>query len=591
MQAILLQIVGLLIVITLIIMFYSKPNVQNKETKTYSKLLILNLLFILVGIITFLVAHLTGNIKYIEILQKVYLIILLLLNMYSMIYCISIHDKYKINKVLITITLICISLIIVLPLNTIFDGNLLDGDGPAYDVAIIHTIISFCFFICITIKFLINKYSIKKILPYIILILLYLVGFIIRIFNKELIFEGFLYSYVLFIMFNTIENPDVKMAKELSFQKELALSSSKNTLDQLEEISNELRNAIKELNQINNIKIDKNNIEEMNNLLLNFQNKTYNLSNKINSILELALIKNDNKINSYKYETTDMIDKLDNLLKNEAEINSSKLNIDVENLPLVLYGDSKNIIKVVLLFYDFLLSITENKKINLKINSINVGNLCKVRFNFIINDKNIQKYIIMDNKKLKLEKPKDINYEIIKILLNRLNSSLLVLKEDNNIICSLNISQKLVSEYELISNKQENQNIKIKYKNYNKSILIVNNNILKLKELKILLEPYNMKVKTASTLNEMENILFTDETFDLIFIDDIIPEDSITTINNLATYIKKELKYPIIIVILVTPNNKNYEKSYLKLGFNDYIIKPVNKKNLDDILNKYFSEE
>ena len=100
-----------------------------------------------------------------------------------------------------------------------------------------------------------------------------------------------------------------------------------------------------------------------------------------------------------------------------------------------------------------------------------------------------------------------------------------------------------------------------------------------------------MKVKTASTLNEMENILFTDETFDLIFIDDIIPEDSITTINNLATYIKKELKYPIIIVILVTPNNKNYEKSYLKLGFNDYIIKPVNKKNLDDILNKYFSEE
>ena len=93
MQAIVLQIVGLLIVTTLLIMFFTKPNIENKETKTYSKLLILNLIFILVGIATYFVAHLTKKYTYIMMLQKIYMSVLALLNMYSMFYCISIYDK------------------------------------------------------------------------------------------------------------------------------------------------------------------------------------------------------------------------------------------------------------------------------------------------------------------------------------------------------------------------------------------------------------------------------------------------------------------------------------------------------------------
>lgn len=42
---------------------------------------------------------------------------------------------------------------------------------------------------------------------------------------------------------------------------------------------------------------------------------------------------------------------------------------------------------------------------------------------------------------------------------------------------------------------------------------------------------------------------------------------------------------------MVTPNNKNIEDKYIEYGFNDYIIKPINKENIDKILNKYFNEE
>lgn len=41
---------------------------------------------------------------------------------------------------------------------------------------------------------------------------------------------------------------------------------------------------------------------------------------------------------------------------------------------------------------------------------------------------------------------------------------------------------------------------------------------------------------------------------------------------------------------MVTPNKNNIEKMYLKSGFSDYIIKPINKSMLDEILKKYFDK-
>ena len=76
MQAIILQIVGLLIITTLIVLFYSKPNIETIETKTYAKLIGLNFSFLLVGISTYIVDKLIGNFTLICILQKIYMSIL-----------------------------------------------------------------------------------------------------------------------------------------------------------------------------------------------------------------------------------------------------------------------------------------------------------------------------------------------------------------------------------------------------------------------------------------------------------------------------------------------------------------------------------
>lgn len=603
MQAIILQIVGLLIITTLIVLFYSKPNIESVETKTYAKLIGLNFLFLVVGISTYIVAKLIGNFNLINILQKTYMSILALLNLYSMFYCISIYDKEEklsnLKKILSAITIISILLIIVLPLNVIFEGDLLDGEGLSYDVALWHTILSFTFFLIITLYLLIKKYSLKKISPYIILIILYLIGFLIRSCYKELIFEGFFYAYILFIMYNTIENPDVKTAKELAFQKKLADESSRKTLSLIEDMSEELKSSVKDLELISNTKIDKNNIKELNNVLSSFQENSVKLNDKISSILDLAVVKSEPRIVTYKYETLDMLDKLKQFLEIEKE-DKIKLEMKISNkLPLVLYGDEAGIIKVVLYFFDLVSSILSKKNILLEIDDIKVGNFAKLRFKFITNDKSILNYVAEDKKtkKLKLKITNSINYEIINNLLDKTNGNITIIKDKDNINLILSINQRLISEYDIISKKEENRNIKIKYHNYSgKKLLLVDNNNLKLKEMKTLLKPYNIDVTVAQNLEEMGSKLSEDEIFDMIIIDDIIPNFEIDSFakeiikdqNGILNYIKKQAKYNIATIIMVTPNNKKIEEQYIKYGFNDYIIKPVNKENIDKILNKYF---
>ena len=603
MQAIILQIVGLLIITTLIVLFYSKPNIESVETKTYAKLIGLNFLFLVVGISTYIVAKLIGNFNLINILQKTYMSILALLNLYSMFYCISIYDKEEklsnFKKILLSITIISILLIIALPLNVIFEGDLLDGEGLSYTVALGHTVLSFTFFLIITLYLLIKKYSLKKISPYIILIILYLIGFLIRSCYKELIFEGFFYAYILFIMYNTIENPDVKMAKELAFQKKLADESSRKTLSLIEDMSEELKSSVKDLELISNTKIDKNNIKELNNVLSSFQENSVKLNDKISSILDLAVVKSEPRIVTYKYETLDMLDKLKQFLEIEKE-DKIKLEMKISNkLPLVLYGDEAGIIKVVLYFFDLVSSILSKKNILLEIDDIKVGNFAKLRFKFITNDKSILNYVVEDKKtkKLKLKITNSINYEIINNLLDKMNGNITIIKDKDNINLILSINQRLISEYDIISKKEENRNIKIKYHNYSgKKLLLVDNNNLKLKEMKTLLKPYNIDVTVAQNLEEMGSKLSEDEIFDMIIIDDIIPNFEIDSFakeiikdqNGILNYIKKQAKYNIATIIMVTPNNKKIEEQYIKYGFNDYIIKPVNKENIDKILNKYF---
>ncbi|MDO4376692.1 MAG: response regulator [bacterium] len=606
MQAIILQIVGLLLIITLFFLFFLKPNVDNVETKTYSKLIVLNFLFIVIGIFTYIVANTFGNLEFIKILQKVYMCILTLLNMYSVIYCLAVYNKisnYEIlKKVIIIITIISMILILILPLNVIFEGDLLDGEGLSYNIAVIHTVFSFIFFLIVLICMLINKNSVTKIMPYVILIILYIAGFLIRGFYKELIFEGFFYSYILLIMYNTIENPDVKMAKELANQKRILEVSSDKTLGMLEDLSVDIKTSIKELEQLSNKKIDNNNVKDLNEKINDIINCSSKLSEHVSSAFDLAIIDGNLNIKEYKYEVNDMVVKLQELLLVDKRCSNNEFSLEAsENIPNVVYGDKDNIIKMVIYFCDLISSLVNKERIILNFDSIQIGVFSRFRFKIELSNNIIHKYIYKnpENDELRFQKINDINYEIVNNLLEKFYGKMKVSNNKGKIAITLCVNQRLLTEYEVVSNREENKDIKIKYSDFNgKRILIVDDNKLNIREMKSLLKPYNVEVVVVNSPYEMSKLLNSNVTFDLIFIDDMISSFGINDFtneikeigNNILNYIKKDAKYPITTIIMVTANKGKEEEKYLKNGFSDYIIKPISKGMLDKILRKYFNK-
>jgi len=74
MNTILLPISALLIAVLLIIIYFSKRNMINEETKIYSRMLWVNLIYAVLAVLTFIYAKTIGNEFVIQLLQKVYMI-------------------------------------------------------------------------------------------------------------------------------------------------------------------------------------------------------------------------------------------------------------------------------------------------------------------------------------------------------------------------------------------------------------------------------------------------------------------------------------------------------------------------------------
>ena len=413
---------------------------------------------------------------------------------------------------------------------------------------------------------------------------------------------GYIICLVIIIMNFTIENPDVKLAKELAYQKQVAETSSNKTLELLDDMSKDLKSSLTKLELFGTKKIDKNNMEELYKEISDFQQDSIKLNEKISGVLDLATIKGATSIKENKYETYDMLDKLKQLLVTDKEnVGNLKINIS-SDMPSVLYGDDSSVIKIVLYFYNYISSIIHDDKLLLDISSLQVGRFSRLKFKFSTSDLSINNHIQEDRntERLAFVNSDDINYQIIDNLIKKFNGKITIIEKESTTTVELSVDQRTLTEYDIISNRNENKNIEIKYHDYTgKRILIVDNNNVKIKDIKTLLKPYNVDAVSTDNQGHMCEILSRDEVFDLILIDDIIPNfeysdytnEIIKSKDSILNHIRLTAKYPITTIIMLNPSTKHNEQEYLDYGFNDYIIKPLNKNDLDKILKKYFDKK
>ncbi len=117
-------------------------------------------------------------------------------------------------------------------------------------------------------------------------------------------------------------------------------------------------------------------------------------------------------------------------------------------------------------------------------------------------------------------------------------------------------------------------------------ILVVDDNSTNLKIAKKLLEPYNLKVDTASSGFEALDRM-KEQNYHLVFMDHMMPEmDGVETTMEIR---KLEAEYCKTVPVVALTANAVYgaREELLQLGFDDYVAKPIDIKQLEAVLQKY----
>lgn len=586
---------GLIFIILLLVIFLSRPKIKTKENKMFLILSVLNLIGYIIEIALQIFVRKVGNDSIFGIeLSKIYIMYIFVWFSIFSIYTFLISNSsgklsdysYKIIKYThITAIILGIIGIGIMPIEKYYSN----GEMYTYGMSVNFLKIMLGVYIIIWIfRLLLNFRTIKekKYYSIIITILLLFANIVFQSINPAILIATFTMTYTCYIIFFTIENPDIRMAKELAFANEQIKRKKDNTINVLNDLSSKLQNSLSKLETFGYKKTDINNVEEMAKDLKYIKKYCINFVDKVNGLIDISKINSgDITINEDEYETKNFIDEIEKLINKKLIIKRGKL-------PSVLYGDKGKIKQVIILMYKYLSS---KGNIDVELDYVVVGRFCKLKFNFVSNDIDIHNYIygiknygIKDDNFVFYEKKDNIEYDKIMKIISLIDAGTEIngYKDGSNELV-LSIYQKIKNPYKVLEEKEENKGIKVRYFNLSsKRILLVDDGINDIREMLLLLKPYKVSVDVAKNFDDLRKYLVSNKTYDLIFIDDVIygvdsEEYSVEMYERLTGYNSFKT-----IIMLSNDKEKNISE-YLGKGYVDYIIKPLNKRNINEVLKKH----
>ena len=603
MNTLVLPIASLLLAILITIIFFGKERINNEETKIYSRLLILNLIDAILAIVTFVFAK-TINIKIgIAFLQKIYMSLMILMTVYINQYNISImkiknETKKILNKLLKISFFIIFAIILMSPLNVINNGDILDGYGLSHDItlcAIIIYLILMMFSSAFIFKT--NKENFKKDIPFICLILLYIIGIGARYFFPNIIFENFFFSYVLFIMYFTMENPDIKMIEQLEVAREQADKANRAKTDFLSSMSHEIRTPLNAIVGFSDYIMTSKSLDEAKENAKDIVNASNTLLEIVNSILDIS------KIEAGKLEIVNSKYNAKNTFEGLAKLITPKMNekgLDFSyyiapDVPETLFGDPANIKKVITNLLSNAYKYTEKGFVRYEVNCINNPGITKLIITVEDSGRGIKQDKVdkLFTKFQRLEEDKNTTIEgtglglaITKQLTELMGGRILV-----HTVYGQGSKFTIILDQKVSSTpvKEEQKEIKTTLDLLDKKILIVDDNELNLKVATKVLQRFNANAITTidNGFDCIEKIK-SGEKYDIILLDDMMPKMSgIETLNEL----KALPNFNIPVVALTANAIAGMKEKYIKEGFNEYLAKPLEKDELIRVMNELLSTE
>lgn len=591
--------------ILLMILYLKKEHIDTKETKIFGTLIILNFLGLIIEMGCTLASIIYNEYEIIStIIYKLYLLYIIswistfAYYVYSVVKTDEINFNSKKVKIFVSYYLIVSMIMAVLPINSIIKDNFSTRytSGPsvifAYFISLIAILVVI---ICLIVNH--KKVKSKKMLPVYIFLIIGSIAIYIQTTHPEILLMTYIETFITMIMYFTIENPDVQMLEQVKIAKDTAEKANHAKSDFLSNMSHEIRTPLNAIVGFSESLKDDNIPPESQEKVDDIIMASNNLLELVNGILDISKIEaNKLEIVDKEYNINSMLDELIALTK--ARIGDKgldfRINID-KSLPSVLYGDNVRLKQIILNILTNAVKYTKEGYIDFTISSIIQNDVCRLIVSVEdsgigIKEENIPK-LFSKFERLNVEKQLTIEgtglgLAITKKLVDLMHGKIIVQSiYGKGSKFTISIDQRIVSfKPETIKETKKSQTSVIDATG--SKLLIVDDNELNIKVAKTLLNKYHFTIDSCTSGLEAIAKIKDHQTYDIILLDDMMPKMS-------GRQVLKELKntpnFNIPIIVLTANAIDGMKEEYLNLGFDDYLAKPINKKELERIITKYIN--
>lgn len=602
------SICSFIFVLMFIIFYFSKERLNTLDTKMYSYILVTNIIGIMIDVFGYFIFKIYGSESFISIMvSKFYLVYYFLWAYFFLLYIfvISFREKSeyllqkKFTKTIIILTSLFICLIIlIMPIQITYEDNVAYSSGLS-----VNMVYGLCFIMVGIMLYCLlrnlKKISTKEYIPLLTFMVLSTFCMIIQKTYPEITLMLMCHSIVTSLMYFTIENPDVKMVKELEVAKNEAEKANHAKSEFLSSMSHELRTPLNAIVCFSELLESKEGLDsESKDFARDIVSASHNLLDLVNGVLDISKIEAGKiELINKEYNSFELFNSLSTMVI--PRIGDKPIDfktVIASDIPPVLKGDTGKLKQIILNLLTNAVKYTDKGFIKYRVECINdyKNNQTKLIITVTDTGRGIKKEDIdrLFKKFERLEEDRNTSIEgtglglaITESLAELMGGKITVISDygKGSTFKFVVVEEIVNKESNLVVNEQTTLN----YETFEgKKVLVVDDSKLNLKVAENVLK--NFKVSTETVTSGLECLsCVKSKKYDIIFMDIMMPNMSgVEVLKKL-----REEKVNIPVIALTADAIEGQEEKYISEGFDGYLSKPIDKTKLKVILNKYLKGE